>query len=310
MTQRNHEYDEVLRRALRSAADLVEPSADGLERIRARLTRPRPEPLAWVMVWYGEAVRPVLGYLQPVLAWVQATLSPVIERFKPAKPDAAHPQRRYAWLRPAAAMGTAVVVVAMGAFALTALPQVISQSGAFFLPIISGGSGGNGASASPFGHGSPLTGGAPQTGATTGFQTGQTQQTPGCPRVKRSHPVPSVSPSTGTSSPSPSSSPSTSPSPTGSATPTPTPTDTTTPSTSPSTPNPAGAVPSPDAPVAAPDTPTATPDAGARAAFPAGVTASTPAPTPCRSPAKKKHISTQPGNGVPAVAHAKARRAT
>jgi hypothetical protein len=314
MTQRNHEYDEVLRRALRSAADLVEPSADGLERIRARLTTPRPAPFAWVLVWYAEAVSPVLGYLQPFLAWLQATLSPVIERFKPERPDAAHPQRRYAWLRPAAAMGTAVFVVAMGAFALTALPQVISQSGAFILPIISGGSGGNGASASPFGQGSPLTGGAPSTGATTGFQTGQTQQTPGCPRVKRGHPVPSTSPSTGTSSPSPSASPTTSPSPTGTATPTPTSTDTTTPSTTSSSPNPAGAVPSPDGPAAAPDSPTPTPDAAPQAAFPAGVTASTPPPTPCkatRSPAKKKkHISTQPGSGVAAISHAKARRAT
>ena len=314
MMPRNHEYDEVLRRALRSAADQVEPSADGLERIRARLTTPRPAPLAWLMVWYAEAVRPALGYLQPFLAGLQATLSPVIERFKPERPDAAHPQRRYAWLRPAAAMGTAVFVVAMGAFALTALPQVISQSGAFILPIISGGSGGNGPSASPFGHGSRLTGGGPSTGFTTGNQTGQAQQTPGCPRVKRSHPVPSTSPSTGTSSPSPSSSPSSSPSPTGTATPTPTPTNTSTPSTTSSSPNPPGAVPSPDAAVAAPDSPTATPDAAPQAAFPAGVTATTPPPRPCkatRSPAKKKkHISTQPGGGVPADSQAKVRRAT
>src|SRR5450755_3996383 len=122
MMQREHDYDEILRRALHSAADLVEPSADGLERIRARLTTPRPAFLAWVIVGYSEAVRPVLGGLQPLVAWLQAALGPVIERFRPARPDVAHPQRRYAWLRPAAAMGTAVFVVAMGAFALTALP--------------------------------------------------------------------------------------------------------------------------------------------------------------------------------------------
>jgi hypothetical protein len=305
--RQDHEYDEVLRRALHSAADLVEPSADGLERIRARLTRPRPTLVAWVIVGYAEAVRPVLGFLQPVLVWLQATLGPVIERFKPARPDAARPQRRYAWLRPAAAMATAVFVVATGAFALTALPQVISQSGAFFLPIISGGAGGNSNSANPFGHGSQIAGGAPPAGATTGNRTGQSQRTPGCSQLRSGHPSPSTTPSTGASSPTPSTSPSTST--------TPTPTPTPTPSTTSSSPNPAGAVPTPNAPAGAAGTPAAAPDAAPLGVVPAGVTASAPSPRPCKAtsaPAKrnKKHASALPGRGVRAIAHAKARQAT
>ena len=42
MTHPSLEYEDRLRRALRAAADSVEPSADGLGRIRARLTPPRP----------------------------------------------------------------------------------------------------------------------------------------------------------------------------------------------------------------------------------------------------------------------------
>src|ERR1700685_3935271 len=36
----NGDYEEALRRALHAAADSIEPSADGLERIRERLNRP------------------------------------------------------------------------------------------------------------------------------------------------------------------------------------------------------------------------------------------------------------------------------
>src|SRR6266568_557621 len=170
MHQREHDHEEILRRALRSAADLVEPSADGLERIRARLSPPRPAFLAWVMVGYAEAVKPLLGYLDPLVEWLRAALGPIIERFKPARPDAAHPQRRYAWLRPAAAMATAVFVVAMGAFALTALPQVISQSGAFSFHIIGSQSSSQGANAKPQGSGSQISGGAVPGGASGGSQ--------------------------------------------------------------------------------------------------------------------------------------------
>jgi hypothetical protein len=49
MSQHHRDHEDVLRRALHSAVDSMEVSGDGLERIQARLTTPRPAPLAWVM---------------------------------------------------------------------------------------------------------------------------------------------------------------------------------------------------------------------------------------------------------------------
>ena len=53
MTQRDRDLEESLRRALREAADSVEPADDGLQRIRARLTTPRPLLVAWIMAGYS-----------------------------------------------------------------------------------------------------------------------------------------------------------------------------------------------------------------------------------------------------------------
>jgi hypothetical protein len=49
MNRSDRDYDELLRRALHEAVDWLEPSEDGLERIRARLKRPRSTPVAWMM---------------------------------------------------------------------------------------------------------------------------------------------------------------------------------------------------------------------------------------------------------------------
>lgn len=49
MSQHYDEYEEFIRRALHAAADSVEPSEDGLERIRRRLGAPHSVPVAWVM---------------------------------------------------------------------------------------------------------------------------------------------------------------------------------------------------------------------------------------------------------------------
>ena len=235
MMQLEHEYDDVLRRVLHAAADLVEPSPDGLERIRARLTRPQPAVIAWLLAGYSDLVtpargwaqsavnwaqpvlnwlRPFLGRLQPFLDRLRVALGSVIERFRPARPDAAHPRRRYAWLRPAAAMGTAVFVVAMGAFALTALPQVISSSNVFVLPFTGGGSAGPGGAGGVNGHGAPLPG--PQVFPAPSFSGGQSPRTEVAPTC-------SVAPSTvpPPASPSPTTPPPTSPSPSASPSPSP-----------------------------------------------------------------------------------------
>ena len=40
MTPVNHDYDDILRRALHVAADSIEPADDGLERIHRRMRKP------------------------------------------------------------------------------------------------------------------------------------------------------------------------------------------------------------------------------------------------------------------------------
>jgi hypothetical protein len=71
MSQHEHEFDTFLRRVLHEEANSIEPADDGLERIRARLGRPRPVPVAWVMAVFSgtglrvqDAVRSVSGWLR------------------------------------------------------------------------------------------------------------------------------------------------------------------------------------------------------------------------------------------------------
>ena len=47
--------EEVLRRVLHTAADSIEPGADGLARIRSRVTSPRPASVAWLLTGPGAA---------------------------------------------------------------------------------------------------------------------------------------------------------------------------------------------------------------------------------------------------------------
>ena len=85
MRQREFDYDDILRRALRTAADGIEPSGDGLERIRARLTTPRPLAAAWLMAGYTDVALPALA--RAVVRPEQpAPLAP--SRQRPALPDA------------------------------------------------------------------------------------------------------------------------------------------------------------------------------------------------------------------------------
>src|SRR5215471_8000418 len=62
------EQEEMLRRALHAVADAIEPAADGLERIRERLSRPRPLAVAWLMAGWTGLAQPVLLRMEPVLA--------------------------------------------------------------------------------------------------------------------------------------------------------------------------------------------------------------------------------------------------
>ncbi|HEY1619219.1 MAG TPA: hypothetical protein VGG25_16475 [Streptosporangiaceae bacterium] len=132
MSAPDYDYGDVLRRALHAAAESVDPSAEGLERIRERIAPPSLLSFALVAGWYADLSGRAMAWARPVgeslvdLFWV------TVDRFRPAGPGQA--RSRYAWLRPAAAMGTAIFVVAAGAFAVMTLPQAISSSGSISLP--------------------------------------------------------------------------------------------------------------------------------------------------------------------------------
>jgi hypothetical protein len=169
MTYPTREHEELLRRALRVAADSVEPAGDGLERIRARLTTPRPAVAAWMMSGTESAVlrmRPLLTSIRPLLtrlrqvtesalnrlwasrgalrthsAWLR--LAAAMAAFRGAlrthsawlRLAAAMAAFRgalrthSAWLRPAAAMAAFVVIIGSGALAIRALQHTITQTG-------------------------------------------------------------------------------------------------------------------------------------------------------------------------------------
>ena len=71
MSGHGHDFDEFLRRVMQEQADAVEPADDGLERIRARLTRPRPVPLVWVMAVFSGAWRRVRGAALSASEWLR-----------------------------------------------------------------------------------------------------------------------------------------------------------------------------------------------------------------------------------------------
>jgi len=72
MSGHDHDFGEFLRRVLQEQADAVEPGDDGLERIRSRLTRPRPALLVWVMAVCSGAWRRVQGAALSASAWLRA----------------------------------------------------------------------------------------------------------------------------------------------------------------------------------------------------------------------------------------------
>src|SRR5215469_12822619 len=69
------EQEEILRRALHAVADTIEPAADGLERIRERLSKPRPLAVAWLMAGWTGLAQPLLLRIEPVLAAAAGRLS-------------------------------------------------------------------------------------------------------------------------------------------------------------------------------------------------------------------------------------------
>jgi hypothetical protein len=73
MTSPERDYDDILRRALRAAAESIEPAADGLERIRGRVSARRAGPfmlLAEFLDWF----RPILRWLESGIAGARSGL--------------------------------------------------------------------------------------------------------------------------------------------------------------------------------------------------------------------------------------------
>jgi hypothetical protein len=133
MTQRDRDLDEILRRALHATAGSVEPADDGLDRIRARLTTPRPLLVAWVMAAFAAVARRTAGAWSAVSGWWQSLPGAV----RGPAPGHARPS---SWrLRPAAVLAMAAFVVAAGVIALTPLPQQAMSQTASLIHTLSGG---------------------------------------------------------------------------------------------------------------------------------------------------------------------------
>ena len=83
MSGHDHDFGEFLRRVLQEQADAVEPGDDGLERIRSRLTRPRPALLVWVMAVCSGAWRRVQGAALSASAWLRTLPDATLARLRP-----------------------------------------------------------------------------------------------------------------------------------------------------------------------------------------------------------------------------------
>lgn len=255
MMQRERDYDDILRRALRTAADSIEPSGDGLERIRARLTTPRPLPSAWLTAGYSDVALPALvrlwSALVSMLGWRPSGAARRSARggfaghswhsgrlyyWYPGRLRGGHPGRilpgsgshRYGWLRPTA-VAAAIVVAVAGGYALTQLQRTISSTGAEILPLApgkahprAGSADGTAVSAAPGPSAPSSAGPAPGTASPSASPSCSPGSTP-----RQAQSAPTATP-TASSSPAPKPTPSASPSPsqTPSVTPTSTPSST------------------------------------------------------------------------------------
>ena len=122
MTQRDRDLEEILRRTLQAAAGSVEPADDGLQRIRARLTTPRPLLVAWIMAGYSAGASRALRGLLATSAWLQRVRGAASEHLRVAGPGRLRDRQHPAWLRPGAVLAIAVFLIAAGVHAWKARP--------------------------------------------------------------------------------------------------------------------------------------------------------------------------------------------
>src|SRR5580700_517483 len=176
----DHDFDEFLRRVLQEQANAVEPADDGLERIRARLTRPRPAPVAWVMAVFSGTGRRVPGAARSASAWLQTLPGAAQARLRWPRGGRLQSWRR--WRSPAVLAAAGAVTVAASVLALTPLPgQAVSGTAALFRSL--GGDHGNGGAGQGGGQAEGGSGPQPAPGAASGSPTG-----------KQAHRHPSASP--------------------------------------------------------------------------------------------------------------------
>lgn len=123
---RLYEFDSALRSALHMAVDSVEPGAEGLDQIRAKIAAKQSarRRLGWRSATPGADGSWWRSFLPP-RGWLPAVVGAVVERFRP------DPNRAgwFGWLRPAAAVTTGLFVVTAASWAVAALPSAINPSG-------------------------------------------------------------------------------------------------------------------------------------------------------------------------------------
>ncbi len=293
----------VLRRILHAAAEQIEPSADGLERIQARLTNPRPVPLAWICGIGTRLSLRIPPDLRSAIDRLALEIRLATEHFMPApskRTQGRGSQLRLGWLRPFAAMGTAVFIVAAVVYISIDVTQVISPIGSDTGAQHSR-SGGAGGASSGAGQ-SDSHGSGPAT--TPGPSGGLFNTTPACATPGPVKPIIDASPSSNpTKAAGPTPTATATPTPTATATPTPTATATSSPT------NPGsgtGSSPSPASGVSADPQAGTSPPSDA-AATTTGVVATTgvqgkaasPAASPCASAKPHKRKETSPRTVTP-----------
>jgi|SRR5215472_8818206 len=120
---------DAVRRALLGAVESIEPRADGLQRIQARLRAPSPLALAWAGAVGTDLRMRVPAAGQGLLEWLRSVISMAWERFGPRSGmSGSRTSRTLAWLRPAAALGVTVFIVAVGAYVAIDAQQAMFPS--------------------------------------------------------------------------------------------------------------------------------------------------------------------------------------
>src|SRR5215472_3490234 len=125
MSQHSGDYEDFLRGALHAAVDSAQPAGDGLERIRARLTRPHPLPVAWLMAVCSWVARYARGSLDSVSAWLQRVPGEVHRRDGGTAGEGRPVER----LRLVATAAAVAVLIAISVYAVSPSgQQVIGQT--------------------------------------------------------------------------------------------------------------------------------------------------------------------------------------